>query len=302
MSKLEAKQIKSKSKLHQNNKHRGIYDFKSLVKINHDLEGFVRRNQFGNLSIDFADAKAVYELNKALLKDVYNIQYWELPHEYLCPAIPARAEYIHQIAEFLKPIKENIRCLDIGTGASLIYPIIGVQEYNWEFVGVDIDEQAIASAQQIIDNNNSLKDKVILRLQNNENNFFNGIINKDEKFDISICNPPFFTSQKDYQQANLRKINNLTKETNTITNSNFRGKNTELWCAGGEKRFIKSMVKESKEWAKSVRWFSTLVSNNEHIKPIIKSLEKVKAKDITIIPIEIGNKKSRILVWGFGEI
>ena len=301
MSKLESKQIKSKSKLHPNNKHRGIYDFKALAKTNPNLEDFVRRNQFGNLSIDYADAKAVYELNKALLQDVYNILYWELPEEYLCPAIPGRAEYIHQIAEFIKPKTENIRCLDIGTGASLIYPIIGVKEYKWEFVGVDIDEQAIASAQKIIDNNNSLKDKISLRLQNNENAFFTGVISEGEKFDISICNPPFFTSQKDYDGANLRKINNLTKENSTETNSNFRGKDTELWCLGGEKRFIKSMVKESKEFAKSVRWFSTLVSNNDHIKPILKSIEKVKAKYVKIIPIELGNKKSRILVWGFGE-
>lgn len=299
MSKQESQKIKSKSKLHPNNKHRGIYDFKALAKINPDLEDFVRRNQFGNLSIDFADAQAVYELNKALLKAVYNIQYWELPEEYLCPAIPARAEYIHQIAEYIKPKTEDIRCLDIGTGASLIYPIIGVQEYKWEFVGVDIDEQAIASAQQIIDNNNALKDKVMLRLQNNENSFFNGIISEGEKFDISICNPPFFTSQKDYETANLRKISNLTKESTIDAKSNFRGKGTELWCLGGEKRFIKSMVKESKEYAKSIRLFSTLISNNEHIKPILKSLEKAKAKQIKIIPIELGNKKSRILVWGF---
>jgi 23S rRNA (adenine1618-N6)-methyltransferase len=297
MSKIESRNIKSKSKLHPNNKHRGIYDYKALAKINPNLKDYIRRNQFGNLSIDFADAEAVYQLNKALLHDVYSVNYWELPEEYLCPAIPGRAEYIHQIAEIIK--SENVRCLDIGTGASLIYPIIGVKEYNWNFVGVDIDEIAIISAQNIIDKNNGLKDKIELRRQSNDNAFFKGVVKDNEQFDISICNPPFFTSQKAYDQANLRKINNLSGESNELPKSNFRGKDTELWCAGGEKRFIKSMVKESKEYAKSIHWFSTLVSNNENLKPINKSLEKVKAKDIKIIPIELGNKKSRILVWRF---
>ncbi len=295
---MKTTQIKSKSKLHKNNKHRGIYNFKELIKINPTLGEYVRRNQFGNLSIDFANSQAVYQLNKALLKDVYNINYWELPLDYLCPAIPGRAEYIHQIAEFLKAKEKNIKCLDIGTGASLIYPLIGIKEYNWTFVGTDIDKEAIGSAQQIIENN-SLNDKVELRLQENNTNFFKGIITQGEQFDISICNPPFFTSQKDYEQANMRKNNNLSKTINTKTKSNFRGKSVELWCTGGEKRFIKSMIKESKDFKNSIHWFSTLVSNNEHLKPIIKSLEKYKAKEINILPIELGNKKSRILVWTY---
>jgi 23S rRNA (adenine1618-N6)-methyltransferase len=299
MSKIESRNIKSKSKLHPKNKHRGIYNYKALAKINLGLKDYIRRNQFGNLSIDFADAEAVYQLNKAILYDVYSIHYWELPEEYLCPAIPGRAEYIHQIAEIIKPKSENVRCLDIGTGASLIYPIVGVKEYNWNFVGVDIDKLAITSAQNIIDKNNGLKDKIELRKQSNDNAFFKGIVKENEQFDISICNPPFFTSQKAYDQANLRKINNLSEESNETPKSNFRGKDTELWCAGGEKRFIKSMIKESKEYANSIHWFSTLVSNNDNLKPINKSLEKVKAKDIKIIPIELGNKKSRILVWRF---
>ncbi len=299
MSKKDSN-IKSKSKLHANNKHKGIYNYKNLAKINPLLKDFIRRNQFGNISIDFSNPQAVYQLNKAILQDSYKIRYWELPHKYLCPAIPGRAEYIHHIAEILKPKTENIRCLDIGTGASLIYPIIGVREYNWSFVGTDIDDLAINSARQII-NNNGLEEKIEIRKQNNDNAFFKGIVNKNEKFDISICNPPFFSSKKAYEQANLRKINNLSLGNGDKPEPNFRGIDSELWCLGGEKRFIKSMVKESKEYADSIRWFSTLISNNDNLKPIIKSLEKIKTKEIMTIPIELGNKKSRILVWRFGE-
>ena len=46
------------------------------------------------------------------------------------------------------PTGTQIRCLDIGVGANCVYPIIAKKEYGWAFVGVDIDTQALSSAQE----------------------------------------------------------------------------------------------------------------------------------------------------------
>jgi ribosomal protein L11 methylase PrmA len=36
--------------------------------------------------------------------------------------------------------------LDIGTGASCIYPLLGAKHFGWSFIASDIDSTAIASA------------------------------------------------------------------------------------------------------------------------------------------------------------
>ncbi|MGB0431835.1 MAG: RlmF-related methyltransferase, partial [Bacteroidia bacterium] len=49
--------------------------------------------------------------------------------------------------------EENIKILDIGTGATCIYPLLGVAEYNWKFVATDIELDSLDTAQDIIDDN-----------------------------------------------------------------------------------------------------------------------------------------------------
>lgn len=36
--------------------------------------------------------------------------------------------------------------LDIGCGANLIYPLLGVAQHGWRFVGADITDAAVAGA------------------------------------------------------------------------------------------------------------------------------------------------------------
>ena len=292
--------ISTKDNLHPRNKHRKAYDFKKLSKDNPELSDFVRRNEYGDLSINFGDNNAVLALNKAILISDYEVQNWDIPEGYLCPPIPGRAEYIHHLYDLVADDNnKDIHCLDIGTGANCIYPIIGATDYNWKFVASDIDKVAIDAAQVTIDSNPKLKSNIELRYQANSSQFFKGIINEGETFDVSICNPPFFTSQKDYEEANLQKNQNLSSDPNASINSNFGGQNGELWCLGGEKRFIKAMIKESKQYAKSVKWFTCLVSKSENLKQIKKTLEKHNATQIKVVEMTVGHKISRFVAWNF---
>ena len=198
----------TKSNLHPRNLHREQYDFQVLIETLPELKSFVKLNDYGNESIDFFDPEAVKFLNKALLKHFYQIDFWELPMNYLCPPIPGRADYIHYVADLING-KKDIKCLDIGVGANCVYPIIGISSYDWSFVGSDIDPIAIENAQQIASNNSILKDKLELRLQVNTSAIFKGILSKNERFDLSICNPPFHSSASEAQAGSQRKISNL---------------------------------------------------------------------------------------------
>ncbi|STT49675.1 putative SAM-dependent methyltransferase [Klebsiella pneumoniae] len=74
--------------------------------------------------------------------------------------MPGRADYIHHLADLLAgdsgEVPKDATILDIGTGANLIYPLIGAHEYGWRFTGSEINPQAFASAQAIINGNPGL--------------------------------------------------------------------------------------------------------------------------------------------------
>ncbi len=294
------KNIKKKGELHPNNPHRGKYNFKLLIKNLPELKAYVRKNPRGEDTIDFSDNRAVILLNKALLKTYYKIDNWDIPKGFLCPPIPGRADYIHYIAELLEGKKDGVKVLDIGTGANCIYPIIGSQAYNWSFVASDIDPESIDNAEKIVQSNENLKNKITLKLQKNRNNIFEGIIEKQEKFDLTMCNPPFHSSLEDAIKANRRKVNNLSKGNKNLKKGlNFGGQKAELWCPGGERLFLKKMAKESLKFSSQVTWFTSLVSNRDNIKPTKKLLDKLGAKDIRILEMSQGQKISRVLAWTF---
>ena len=293
------KNTNKKGELHPNNPHKGKYDFEVLSKNIPQLKEYIRKNPRGEDTIDFSDNEAVILLNKALLKTFYNIDNWDIPKSFLVPPIPGRADYIHYIAELLEK-KDNVKVLDIGTGANCIYPIIGSQSYGWNFLASDIDSKSIENAQKIIDANKNLKDKIILKLQKNRDNIFEGIIDKTDRFDLTMCNPPFHSSLEAAIKANERKVSNLNKGNKEIKRGfNFGGQKAELWCNGGELLFLKKMAKESVKFSSQVNWFTSLVSDKDNIKPLGKLLEKLGAKEVKVLEMSQGQKISRVLAWKF---
>jgi 23S rRNA (adenine1618-N6)-methyltransferase len=297
-------QEKKDKGLHPRNPHNANYDFEALTQSQPDLKAFIKTNQFGTMTIDFADAKAVLMLNKALLSHFYDLKNWEIPKNYLTPPIPGRADYIHYMADLISnegeiPTGDRVKVLDIGSGANCIYPIIGTSAYDWNFVATDIDQTAIDSINATIAANERLQGKIEARLQRNEANIFDSMIKADDTFTFTMCNPPFHKSRREATKGTHRKLKNLTKEKQKEATLNFNGQAHELWCKGGEIAFITTMIKQSSAYAQQVTWFSTLVSKKENLAVIKKVLKQVKAKKVEVIEMKQGNKVSRIVAWSF---
>ncbi len=314
-----------KSGLHPRNKHRGRYNFEKLVQSNAKLAEFVKLNAYNDTSIDFANPQAVKALNQALLKQFYNIANWDIPAQYLCPPIPGRADYVHYLADLLAstngdviPYGESIRVLDIGVGANAIYPLIGYREYGWHFVGADIDPIAIANAQRILDANIMLSEVIKLRLQATPTNIFKGIVQQNETFDITMCNPPFHASLNDALTGTQRKLRNLALSQNkNITRENipqsrasnktvdktsalnFGGQGAELYCDGGEEAFVIRMINESVLIKNQCFWFTSLISKATTLPAVYRALKKANALEIKTIDMAQGQKKSRLVAWTF---
>lgn len=141
--------------------------------------------------VNFDHPLATYFLSRALLKRDFGITF-SMPPNRLCPGVSGRLNYIHWIEDLLEistttapaaavigsrlhdghgtaalevatETQREIRGMDIGTGASCIYPLLGCRLHpDWSFIATDIDDTSLESAMQNVDTNN-LESRVELR-------------------------------------------------------------------------------------------------------------------------------------------
>ncbi|MFY8327451.1 23S rRNA (adenine(1618)-N(6))-methyltransferase RlmF [Pseudoalteromonas sp. ZZD1] len=291
----------NKSKLHPRNRHNQGYDFTLLTTKEPALSAYLVETPAKQQSIDFSDNKAVKTLNQALLKTYYDVDFWDLPEHNLCPPIPGRVDYIHYLADLLSadnqdniPTGKQVKVLDIGTGASLVYPLTGSAEYNWAFTGSDIDPASVKLAKQLAQFNNR---KISIKLQKQPQQIFHGIITAKDLFHLTLCNPPFHASAEAASQGSERKWRNLGKAPKS--DLNFGGQNNELWCEGGEAQFISTMIKESADFAEQCLWFTSLVSKKETLPFLKQELSKYPVAEVKVIDMAQGQKISRFIAWSY---
>lgn len=140
-------------------------------------------------------------LTRAILSEYFNLSLPSMPRGYLCPPIPNRLNYVLWIKELLYQMYDcdneyfdknqnggelsfsarAYKGIDIGTGASCIYPLLLCSKYfdesesdtktesmiahnnkldhTWQFLGTDIDPLSIQHAQQNVEAN-QLQDKI----------------------------------------------------------------------------------------------------------------------------------------------
>lgn len=323
--------VAQKAALHPRNRHRGGYDFAALVAACPPLAPFVRPTPAGTPSVDFASPAAVTQLNRALLLHNYGLRHWDIPAGFLCPPVPGRADYLHHLADLLAsgnggriPRGRRVMLLDIGVGANCIYPIIGHHEYGWRFTGTDISPPSLRWAQQIVDMNPSLAGALRLRRQRQPAAIFDGIVGAAERFDATLCNPPFHASAQEALDSTRRKQVNLARATRhrwertagaeghdetqysppsapqaVAAAPNFGSRHNELWCPGGELAFVRRTVAESVACARQCLWFTTLVSKNTTLAPLYRAIEQAGARAVRTVPMGQGQKISRFVAWSF---
>lgn len=270
-----------------------------LTQKHEALKPHVFVNDFQTQTIDFSNPEAVKALNTALLYTHYNVNFWEFPDENLCPPIPSRADYMHHLSDLLRRshLDVDVNILDVGVGATCIYPLLGNALFNWKFVGSDIDEKSLHIANQIIDKN-FLANVIQLRHQANYQHILKGILKPSDRFSASVCNPPFFKSQADALQATKTKLKGLGKENDKVVR-NFSGTPKELCYAGGEKAFLHNYLYESSHYKQQCFWYTSLVSNVSHVRSMEASLKKLGATEFQVLDMIQGNKVSRVVAWSF---
>jgi len=232
-------------------------------------------SRFGTL--DWQDPLALVTLTRVLLERDFLVRGFAMPAGHLVPPVPQRLNYLHWMAaEVLtepaqdpglttaKRARNDVRGIDVGTGASCIFPLLGAASYGWNFLATEIDPASLTSARANIEQND-LGGKIELRHVANRTCILKGVLRegdteeeRDGPFDFLVCNPPFFASL-DSTGLNPHRAAEATPG--------------ELACPGGEEAFIAQLIRESKALGpRMLRWCSSMLGRKSSLKPLLSLL------------------------------
>lgn len=244
--------------------------------------------------VDFKDADSSIALTEAILEHDFGIHV-NLRRDRLCPPVPNRINYIAWLQDLMdqstriarlisiseeseeedkRPAKRTkqhvdpIRVLDIGTGASCIYPLLGCMLDDWTFIATDVDPDSIEAAQAIIHDprnqgisqarysRNRLinlinrihltlrrpEDTLLLDQKDIESLRLNAIswprMEKGLLYHVAMCNPPFYSNEEEMQALSRIKIQGPSAV--------CLGSKEEMTYPGGEVAFVTRIIEESR--------------------------------------------------------
>jgi 23S rRNA A1618 N6-methylase RlmF len=203
----------------------------------------------GAASIDWRRPEALLALTRALLLADFGVAF-DMPLNHLCPPVPQRLNYLLWVEDLLalsglSSSQYRLRGVDIGCGASLIFPLLGAAHFGWSFVATDIDAESVESARANIARNAPYMPALIeVRHVADRARLLCGVLADDECFEFCVCNPPFFESLAD-TGLNRRRAAHATAG--------------ELTCPGGELAFVTRLLDDSVVLRHRVRWFTTML-------------------------------------------
>ncbi|BGP35164.1 hypothetical protein JCM10296v2_006994 [Rhodotorula toruloides] len=240
----------------------------------------------GRSTIDFQDDAAVRALTAALLERDFRLRI-ELPSDRLCPTVPSRLEYVLFVLRLAlltsdEPPPASLNGLDIGTGASAIYPLLAVRTAEsasfsstspfppLKMLTTDINDHSLHFARRNIATNDLAGAIQLFKVDAEGAIFPEEVVSSVEQIDFTMCNPPFYNSDEEIA-ASLAK-----KEHEPF--AKCTGADNEMVTPGGEVAFISRMVEESLILGThKIRWFTSLLGKYSSIGPLVDLLKSKKA-------------------------
>ncbi|KAF5025944.1 hypothetical protein F66182_1979 [Fusarium sp. NRRL 66182] len=246
----------------------------------------------------FNDPECVMQLTKTLLKLDFGLKL-ELPDDRLCPPVTNRHNYLLWLKGLVDSTsygKQGRRLvgLDIGTGASCIYPLIGCTERNWEFIATDIDSKSLEYARRNVALNN-----LDHRIKIVERKPADVLIPLDELNITSIAftmtNPPFYKSEQELLESAQKK-----SETPFTA---CTGAKVEMVTDGGEVAFLDRILKESLILRERVQWYTAMFGFLSNLIEFVDKLREHGIDNYAVTEFVQGSKTRRWAVaWSFGSM
>ncbi|KAK6512787.1 hypothetical protein TWF506_008954 [Arthrobotrys conoides] len=285
--------------MHPKNVYKNGVSFVQLAK---EFPGLAKCLK-GSSSIDFQDPESIRQLAKALLKKEFNLEV-DLPEDRLCPGVPNRLNYILWLNDLLLDTHEErsvpgpakVTGIDIGTGASAIYPLLGCARFpSWRFFATEIDSKSLSSAATNI-SQNALEDRITLLDVSSSSTILpeEEIISYSQPIDFTMCNPPFYTSINDMLLSAKKKA--------VPPLSACTGSTTEMVTDGGEVAFVNRMVEESLKLKGKVRWYTSMLGKRSSVEKVVDKLKESGVGNYVVGEFVQGARTKRWAVgWSFGN-
>jgi 23S rRNA (adenine1618-N6)-methyltransferase len=212
----------------------------------------------------------------SLLKRDFNLDL-KLPNDRLVPPVPNRwayVEWLQGLVDSTRPLsttetydaQRQVTGLDIGIGASCIYPLLAcVARPNWKFFGTEIDQKSYEYAIYNV-TRNDLDTRIRLIKTNGLHQLIPLSNLKVKELDFTMCNPPFFSSVEEIEKS---------EEKGEKPGAVCVGAEVEMITNGGEVAYVSRMVDESYELGNKIQWYTSLLGKLDTL-PII--VEKLKGK------------------------
>ncbi|XP_069768247.1 RNA N6-adenosine-methyltransferase mettl16 [Narcine bancroftii] len=270
-------------------------DFSYLASKYQEFQQHVYTNLTGKVSLNFKDPKAVRALTCTLLKEDFGLGI-DIPLERLIPTVPLRLNYIHWVEDLIgSSTNKNklIRGIDIGTGASCIYPLLGATMNGWFFLATEVDDMCFNYATKNVDQNN-LSDLIKVVKVPQKTLLMDALKEESEIiYDFCMCNPPFFANQMEAQGVNSR---NPSRPPPSSINT---GGITEIMAEGGELEFVKRIIHDSLQLKKRLRWYSCMLGKKCSLVPLKEELRQQGVPKVTHTEFCQGRTMRWALAWSF---
>ncbi|KAM9853438.1 RNA N(6)-adenosine-methyltransferase mettl16 [Aulostomus maculatus] len=267
-------------------------DFAYLASKYPDFQQHVHTSLTGRPVVNFKEPEAVRALTCTLLKEDFGLSI-EIPLERLIPTVPLRLNYIHWVEDLIDGQKQPRRGIDIGTGASCIYPLLGATMNGWYFLATEVDDICFDYATKNVEQNN-LSDLVKVVKVPQKTLLMDALKEETEiVYDFCMCNPPFFANQLEAKGVNSR---NSRRPPPSSVNT---GGVTEIMAEGGELEFVKRIIHDSLQLKKRLRWYSCMLGKKCSLTPLKEELRKQGVPKVTHTEFCQGRTMRWALAWSF---
>ncbi|MEE6468782.1 hypothetical protein FKM82_008379 [Ascaphus truei] len=274
-------------------------DFAYLASQYPDFKLHVNMNLAGRVSLNFKDPEAVRALTCTLLKEDFGLSI-DIPLERLIPTVPLRLNYIHWVEDLISYHDSDKtalrRGIDIGTGASCIYPLLGATLNGWYFLATEVDDICFNYATKNVERN-KLSDLIKVVKVPQKTLLMDALKEESEIiYDFCMCNPPFFANQLEAQGVNSR---NPRRPPPSSVNT---GGVTEIMAEGGELEFVKRIIHDSLQLKKRLRWYSCMLGKKCSLAPLKEELRIHGVPKVAHTEFYQGRTMRWALAWSFYDV
>lgn len=209
--------------------------------------------------------------------------------------MPNRLNYVLWLQDIVKFTcgSSTVRGLDIGTGASAIYPLLACSiEHTWNFVATDIDERSVQFAKQNI-SQNSMDSRIVVERVQADGPILQPLHTSLMDFDFTMCNPPFYSSVEDISRsAEFKEFG---------PNAVCSGAEVEMITPGGETNFVARIFSESLGLRTKCRWYTSMLGKMSSISVLVSLFREHNVDNYAITEFVQGQTRRWAIGWSFHD-